>query len=119
LDGSRTGVRVSCQPCVQHGDAHRLPRPGQNRDDWELQTEPSRRVYSAISWDFTLTSADYGIIGYFPGRPDSFGFHAFCQETDVKAWQSVLVLRMVPSLLEPGRSQAPWATDTSSCSVLN
>jgi hypothetical protein len=98
-------VRLSFTPQVQHGIAKATIKAADDGSGWTSSSQPTIDKYGELSWDATLASTEYLIIG---GRLESshcFGEEAFVRIDEPRPVQRLLVIRAARQVMTPAGAE--------------
>ena len=89
-------ITLRFTPHVNHGETTLIPRPlheASGTRSWDLQAQQPSETYSKLSWEVTLATGEYVLIGTRLDRTDTLGQRAFLLTDAAKPVQRLLVLR--------------------------
>jgi hypothetical protein len=86
-------TRLRFVPEVQHGETALLRKPAPDLSGWMLKEERPTERYPALSWEVTLASNEYIVIGGRMERPHTFGHECFIRPDEAQQVQRLLVIR--------------------------
>lgn len=86
-------VRLQFTPEVRHGKAALVPQPAE-RANWMLQQQQPTETYPALSWEVTLGSNEYVVVGGRFDRPGTLGHQFFIRLDEAAPRQRMLVIRI-------------------------
>jgi hypothetical protein len=93
-------TKLSFTPKVEHGEVLLPFQPSPDESGWTLRIERANKKYPDLSWDVTLASNQYLIIGARLDRGESLGHRAFIQDDDGSV-QRLLVIRCGKAVAPP------------------
>jgi len=91
-------VRLRCVPRIEHGEKKAFTVENGN---WALQGERPVQVFEPLTWDLTLGTNEYLIVGTTSGHPHTLG-QTFFTELKARPHRQLLVIR----LRQTGRGQS-------------
>lgn len=92
---------LRCTPQVRHGQVQHVPRPAADLSGWVLQAQQATETYTDWSFEVSLATNEYLVIGGRLDRPGSFGQQCFVRRDEPAPVQRLLVIRtgrMPPSV---------------------
>lgn len=94
-------VRLEFTPEIHHGEGRMRPTP--TNAGWELRGGQNTDARHALKFDVMLNTGEMAIISGDGLKSQSFGHRCFCQETEGRRTQRVLIIR----LADAGQSTEP------------
>lgn len=85
-------VRLEFTPEIHHGEGRM--RPTATNAGWELRGGQNTDARHALKFDVMLNNGELAIISGDPQKNNSFGQRCFCQETEGRRTQRVLIIRL-------------------------
>lgn len=104
-------TRLHFTPQIQYGQAALLPQPAADRSGWEMQEQRPTERYDALSWDVTLASNEYVVIGACFDKPDTLGHQSFIRRDEVTPLQRLLVIRTARQQPELNQDLTPGSPE--------
>jgi hypothetical protein len=98
-------VRLSFTPQIEHGETKVAIKPAEDRSGWTSSPQATIDKYSHLSWDVTLGSNDYLLIGCRFQRDHCFGKEAFVRIDEPRPVQRLLVIRAARQVMEIAGSE--------------
>lgn len=105
-DDGRTLLR--CTPQVRHGQVQHLPQPAADLSGWVLQAQQATETYTDWTFEVSLATNEYVVIGGRANRPTSLGCQCFVRVDETNPVQRLLVIRtgrMAPSVTSATASE--------------
>jgi hypothetical protein len=95
-DDGRTRLRFT--PQLKHGRPSLVFRPVSNGQDLTMQEQRPTETYPALSWEVTLRSNEYVLIGGHTDQPRTLGYQCFIHPEEANGVRRLLALRVGRSL---------------------
>jgi hypothetical protein len=101
-------TRLKFTPEIRHGKTMVLPQP-MERAAWVFQKQQPTESFPLLSWEITLATNEYLVVGGHYERPDTLGYQCFIRQEESRPKQRLLVIRA--SLPAPGGGADGRASD--------
>jgi hypothetical protein len=117
--GDDNKVRLTFTPQIRLGEAKLVIKPAEDGSGWTCQEQPVSDKYRELSWETTLVSGTYLLVGCWFGRSQTFGSECFIRADEARPVQRMLVLRAFRQQRESVGDSATEtnAEDASSCAL--
>jgi hypothetical protein len=99
-------TRLVFTPQVEHGETRMMPQPAADRSGWQIREHRSTEAYTPLTWEVTLASNEYVIVGARADRPGTLGHQYFIRDDEPVPVQRVLVIR-TSRAVPAGNADAP------------
>jgi hypothetical protein len=93
-------VRLAFKPEIQFGQPKVAIRPSEGGAGWAFEQRPSTRSYGELSWDVTVSSNEFILVGGCFKRENTFGKECFIRVDEPKPVQRLLVIRASRQVME-------------------
>ncbi|HSQ58539.1 MAG TPA: hypothetical protein VLM40_22655 [Gemmata sp.] len=90
---SNGGVKIWCEPLVQHGALQEWYRPNEDGTQFIKEEDAPTEKYPVLGFEATLGAEDYLLIGCSSDEPLSLGAVTFTSEKSGNPRQRILVIR--------------------------